>query len=72
MDPLRGGDTNNTTNSPQLPDLLNGTETNKDNRQEIDKINLLKGLGEFNSQLSNMQQNYNNTGSSAGKFVAFY
>lgn len=56
MDQHRNSETNN-TNSPQLPDLLNGTETNKD-RQEIDKLNLLKGLGEFNMQ----QQGYNSTG----------
>lgn len=55
----RNSETNN-TNSPQLPDLLNGTETNKD-RQEIDKLNLLKGLGDFNTQL-NLQQGYNTTG----------
>lgn len=62
----RNTDTTGTANinisSPQLPDLLNGTETNKDNRQEIDKLNLLKGLGEFNAQLNNLQQNaYNNS-----------
>lgn len=42
-----------TTNSPQLPDLLSGTETNKDNRPEIDKLNILKGFPEYNQTLHN-------------------
>lgn len=37
-------------NSPQLPDLLNGTETNNKDRIDIDKLNLLKELGGFNVQ----------------------
>lgn len=58
------GDTIN-TNSPQLPDLLNGTETNKErNQQQLhdasDKLNLLKGLGDFGTTLQ--QQGYNTNG----------
>lgn len=60
MEHSRNSDTNN-TNSPQLPDLLNGTDTTNKDRQEIDKLNLLKGIGEFNSQM-NLQQGYNTTG----------
>lgn len=37
------------TNSPQLPDLLNGTEPNKERHVDIDKLNLLKELGGFNA-----------------------
>lgn len=57
------------TNSPQLPDLLNGTETNKErtnNGQQMhmqdpsDKLNLLKGLGDFGNTLQ--QQGYNANG----------
>lgn len=62
MDQHRNSDNLSSTNSPQLPDLLNGTELNKE-RQEIDKLNILKGLGEFN-QVNNLQS-YNNT--SAGE-----
>lgn len=60
MEHSRNSETNN-TNSPQLPDLLNGTDTTNKDRQEIDKLNLLKGIGEFNSQM-NLQQGYNTTG----------
>lgn len=52
---LRNSDSNSQTNSPQLPDLLNGTESDKE-RQE--KLSLLKGLGEFNSQLNSLQNGY--------------
>lgn len=46
------------SNAPQLPDLLNGTEPSKDNsRPDIDKLNLLKGLNDYG-----LQQGYNSTG----------
>ncbi len=61
MDQHRNADNLSSTNSPQLPDLLNGTEINKERheRHEIDKLNILKGLGEFN-QVNNLQ-GYNST-----------
>lgn len=64
MDQHRNTDNLSSTNSPQLPDLLNGTEINKE-RQEIDKLNILKGLGEFNQV--NSLQGYNNT--STGEII---
>lgn len=66
MDQHRNTDNLSSTNSPQLPDLLNGTEITKE-RQEIDKLNILKGLGEFN-QVNNLQS-YNNT--SGGELLVF-
>lgn len=45
-----GNGNHGATNSPQLPDLLNGTETNNKERIDIDKLNLLKELGGFNVQ----------------------
>lgn len=66
MDQHRNTDNMSSTNSPQLPDLLNGTELNKE-RQEIDKLNILKGLGEFN-QVNNLQ-GYNNT--TAGELAIY-
>lgn len=57
---LRNADSSQ-TKSPQLPDLLNGTESDKDRQDLHDKLNLLKGLGEFNSQLSGLQNGFSNS-----------
>lgn len=46
---LRSLDTNNQTNSPQLPDLLSGTETDKERQEMHEKLNILKGLTDFNT-----------------------
>lgn len=54
---LRNAD-NNQTKSPQLPDLLTGTESDKERQDLNDKLNLLKGLGEFNSHLNGLQNGF--------------
>lgn len=55
---LRSADTNNQTNSPQLPDLLSGTESDKERHDLHEKLNLLKGIGDFNSQLGSLQNSF--------------
>lgn len=60
---LRNADTNNQINSPQLPDLLSGTECDKERQDLHEKLNLLKGLGDFNSQLGSLRNSF---GSSSG------
>lgn len=62
---LRNAD-NSQTKSPQLPDLLNGTESDKDRQDLNDKLNLLKGLGEFNSQINGLQNGF---GHSSGMHI---
>lgn len=59
---LRNADTNNQTNSPQLPDLLSGTESDKERHDLHDKLNLLKGLGDYNPQLGNLQNGFGSNG----------
>lgn len=44
---IRNLDSNNQTNSPQLPDLLSGTESDKERHDLQEKLNLLKGLSEY-------------------------
>lgn len=61
---LRNADSNSQTNSPQLPDLLSGTESDKDRHDLQEKLSLLKSLGEFNTQISSLQNVF---GSSGGK-----
>lgn len=41
-------DSSNQTSSPQLPDLLSGTESDKDRHDLHEKLSILKGLGEYN------------------------
>lgn len=55
---LRSSDSNSQTNSPQLPDLLSGTESDKERQDLHEKLNLLKGLGDFNSQLNSLQNSF--------------
>lgn len=62
---LRNADSNSQTNSPQLPDLLNGTESDKERHDLQEKLSLLKSLGEINSQISSLQNVF---GSSGGKW----
>lgn len=64
---LRNADSQ--TKSPQLPDLLSGTESDKDRQDLHDKLNLLKGLGEFNSQLSGLQNGFSNSPGSYDIFI---
>lgn len=64
---LRNADSQ--TKSPQLPDLLSGTESDKDRQDLHDKLNLLKGLGEFNSQLSGLQNGFSNSPGSYDSFI---
>lgn len=45
---LRNMDSINHTNSPQLPDLLSGIESEKERQDLQEKLNLLKGLNEYN------------------------
>lgn len=52
---LRNLDSTNQTNSPQLPDLLSGTESDKERQEMHEKLNILKGLTDFTS--SNGLQN---------------
>lgn len=52
---LRNLDSTNQTNSPQLPDLLSGTESDKERQEMHEKLNILKGLTDFTS--SNSLQN---------------
>lgn len=68
----RNADNLSSTNSPQLPDLLNGTEITRErqDRQEIDKLNILKGLGEFNQV--NSLQGYSNTSAGESFFFAMF
>lgn len=60
------------TNSPQLPDLLNGTEITKERqeRHEFDKLNILKGLGEFN-QVNNLPAYSNSPAGECGRSECF-
>lgn len=58
---LRNLDSSNQTNSPQLPDLLSGTESDKERQELHEKLNILKGLSEYNP---NGLQNSFGTGSS--------
>lgn len=44
---IRNLDSSNQTNSPQLPDLLSGTESDKERQDLQEKLNLLKGLSEY-------------------------
>lgn len=46
---LRNLDSNHQTNSPQLPDLLSGTESDKERHDLQEKLNLLKGLSDYSS-----------------------
>lgn len=46
---LRSLDSNNQTNSPQLPDLLSGIESEKERQEMHEKLNILKGLTDFSS-----------------------
>lgn len=46
---LRNLESNNQTNSPQLPDLLSGTETDKERQEMHEKLNILKGLTDFST-----------------------
>lgn len=60
---LRNNDANSPANSPQLPDLLNGIESDKEKLDILEKLSLLKGLGEFNSQLNSLNNSlYGNPG----------
>lgn len=59
---LRNADSTNQTNSPQLPDLLNGTESDKERHELQEKLSLLKSLGEINSQISNLQNAFSSNG----------
>lgn len=45
---LRNMDSSNQTSSPQLPDLLSGTESDKERHDLHEKLNILKGLSEYN------------------------
>lgn len=46
---LRNLDSNHQTISPQLPDLLSGTESDKERHDLQEKLNLLKGLSDYSS-----------------------
>lgn len=46
---IRNLETSNQTNSPQLPDLLSGTESDKERQEMHEKLNILKGLSDFSS-----------------------
>lgn len=59
---LRNVDSNSQTNSPQLPDLLTGTESDKERHDMQEKISLLKSLGEINSQISSLQSVFGSNG----------
>lgn len=61
---LRTSDVTIPTSSTQLPDLLSGTESDKERHDLHDKLNILKSLGsDFGPQLGSLQNGY---GSSSG------
>lgn len=52
----RNLDSSNQTNSPQLPDLLSGTESDKERQDLHEKLNLLKGLSDYSA--NNLQNGF--------------
>lgn len=50
---LRNLESSNQTNSPQLPDLLSGTESDKERQEMHEKLNILKGLTDYSSNSLN-------------------
>lgn len=53
---MRNIDSSHHTNSPQLPDLLNGIESDKERQDLQEKLNLLKGLSDYNP--NNLQNGF--------------
>lgn len=52
----RNLDSSNQNNSPQLPDLLSGTESDKERQDLHEKLNLLKGLSDYSA--NNLQNGF--------------
>lgn len=53
---IRNLESSNQTNSPQLPDLLSGIESDKERQELHEKLNILKGLSEYNP--NNLQNGF--------------
>lgn len=60
---LRTNDVTIPTSSAQLPDLLSGTESDKERHDLHEKLSILKSLGDFGPQLNSLQNGY---GSNSG------